>query len=297
MSRTKSALHLTAASVAVNIALAGIKITVGVIGHSYALVADGIESVADIISSLIVYGGLRFSLRPPDKSHPYGHGKAESLAGLIVAASLLAAAGLIAWHSIREILTPHHAPAWFTLPVLLLVVAVKELLHRRVLSAGQDLESTALQGDAWHHRSDALTSLAAALGITIALIGGPGYECADDYAALFACAVIAWNGVRLIKPSLDEVMDAAAPAGLETSVRRTAEAVPGVASTEKCRIRKSGLGYIADLHVIVDGNLTVRQGHDIAHAVKETVCGGGLKIDDLLVHIEPKTEDQPHARS
>lgn len=274
-------------SVVANPLLALGKIIAGVLGNSYALVADGIESSADVFSSLVVWKALRVSTRPADHDHPYGHGKAESVAGLIVAAALIVAALLIAVQSVREIITPHHAPAAFTLIVLVVVVVTKELLFRYVADAGKALNSIALKSDAWHHRSDAITSVAAFIGIAIALIGGEGYEAADDWAALLACAVIAYNGVQLAKPALAEVMDAAVERETEARVRAIAGAVEGVRQIEKCRIRKSGLGLLMDIHVMVDGDLTVRDGHTIAHQVKDALMTSELAVHDVVVHTEP----------
>jgi len=228
MQSVESGLALAGSAIAINLVLALVKISTGVLGNSYAMIADGIESTADIFSSLMVWSGLRLSSKPPDQSHPYGHGKAESLAGLMVAVFLIGAAILIAVQSIREILTPHHTPAWYTLLVLVLVIITKEVLYRRMFRIGQSLDSSALKSDAWHHRSDAITSAAAFLGISIALIGGPGYEAADDWAALLACSVILYNGFRLLRPALDEVMDAAAPSDVEKQIRSIATDIEGV---------------------------------------------------------------------
>ena len=274
-------------SVVVNPLLALGKIAAGIFGNSYALVADGIESCADVFSALVVWKALRVAAKPADAEHPYGHGKAESLAGVVVAGGLLAAAALIAAQSIREIITPHHAPAPFTLIVLVAVVVIKELLFRYVRRAGDELGSTALRGDAWHHRSDAFTSAAAFVGIAIALLGGPGYESADDWAALVACAFIAYNGVRLLHPALNEIMDAAVSRDIEDRVRAIASAVAGVQAIEKCRVRKSGIRLLMDIHVIVDGDLSVRDGHTIAHRVKDALLTGELPVLDVVVHIEP----------
>lgn len=287
MQSIESGLRISGSAIAINIILASIKISVGIIGNSYALIADGIESTADIFSSLIVWGSLRISTKPPDEDHPYGHGKAESLAGVTVALFLIAAAILIAVQSVREIRTPHHTPAWYTLPVLVVIIFVKELLYRRMFRVGNEIDSSALKGDAWHHRSDALTSLAAFVGISIALIGGAGYEAADDWAALLACGVILFNGFNLLRPALDEVMDAAAPGEVEGKVRKIASGVEGVIDIEKCRIRKSGLGLLMDIHVVIDGNMTVRKGHQIGHQVKDCLMESELKVFDVIVHIEP----------
>jgi cation diffusion facilitator family transporter len=287
MANVEPGVRLSKLALLINTALAAIKIAAGVLGHSYVMIADGIESVADIFSSLVVWSGLRVAVIPADDNHPYGHGKAEPIASLVVSLLLLAAAVLIAVQSVREILTPHQAPAWFTLPVLLVVIIVKEILSRRVFQAGRVLESTALQSDAWHHRSDALTSGAAFIGIAIALIGGRGYESADDWAALAACGVISWNGIRLLRGALDEVMDAAVSPEVAQAVRALAAGVAGVVAIDKCRIRKTGLHLALDIHVVVDGDLSVRKGHEIAHQVKDRLLASAHRINDVTVHIEP----------
>ena len=272
----------------VNIVLAALKISVGIAGHANVLIADGIESTADIFSTLIVLGSLRYSAIPADEKHPFGHGKAESIAGVITALVLLGAAGLIAVQSITEIRTPNPtAPAWFTLPVLAVVIVVKEALFRRVLKTSGELGSTALKGDAMHHRSDALTSAAALVGIAIALIGGPGFELADDWAALVVCGVIAWNGLRLLGVGINEVMDASVDLETVRQVRSVAREVEGVIDVEKCRVRKSGTYLTLDIHVIVNGDWSVRRGHEISHRVKDRLIAAPLRINDVTVHIEP----------
>lgn len=271
----------------VNLVFAAAKILGGFLGNAYVLIADGIESALDIAGSLIIWGGLKFAARPPDETHPYGHGKAEPIAAVVVAFGVLAAALGLALESIREIRTPHHAPAPFTLGILIVVIVVKEVLFRYVNRVGRNVESTAVQTDAWHHRSDALTSAAAFIGITAALIGGPGWESADDWAALFACCVIAANGVRLLRPALYEIMDTAPRGEIVDRVRNAAAAVPGVVEIEKSFVRKMGLSFYVDLHVRVDARITVREGHHIAHEVKRAIQQSDGQIADVLVHIEP----------
>ena len=270
-----------------NILLAVIKGLAGFFGNSYALIADAIESTSDVFSSLIVLIGLRISTKPKDKNHPYGHGKAEPIVAIVVSLTLLGAAITIAIQSVQEIATPHHTPAPFTLLVLVLVVAVKETLFRYVFKVGAEVQSTAVKTDAWHHRSDAITSVAAFIGISIALIFGKGYESADDWAALLASGIIAFNAYNLFRPALAEIMDEAPPENLEQDIRITAETVEGVIEVEKCFIRKMGFDYFVDLHVIVDGELTVREGHIIAHDVKSLLLKSKLRIIDVLIHIEP----------
>jgi cation diffusion facilitator family transporter len=273
-----------------NVLLAIIKGLAGYFGNSYALIADAIESTSDVFSSLIVILGLKISTKPKDKSHPYGHGKAEPIVAIVVSLTLLAAAIIIAIQSVQEIVTPHHSPAAFTLLVLVLVVTVKETLFRYVFKVGAEVQSTAVKTDAWHHRSDAITSVAAFIGISISLIFGKGYESADDWAALLASGIIAFNAYNLFRPALAEIMDAAPSAHLEKEVRNVSLSVEGVIELEKCFIRKMGFDYFIDLHVIVNGELSVRDGHKIAHNVKEALFKSELRIIDVLIHIEPEED-------
>ena len=273
--------------VAVNAALACVKILAGFFGNSYALIADGIESTSDIVTSLVVWGGLRVSIAPADEHHPYGYGKAEALSGIVAALALLGAAAMIAVQSVREILTPHHLPHWSTLLVLVLVVATKEALARWIAGIGEEADSTSLQADAWHHRADALTSVAAFIGITIGLIGGPGYEPADDWAALVACVIIVGSGLSLLRMAVRELLDAAPAKDFEQKVRTVALGVEGVRALDKCRIRKSGTSYFVELHVEVDGQATVQVGHDIGGRVRSTLRHSPLRIADAFIHIEP----------
>jgi cation diffusion facilitator family transporter len=266
----------------------------GVIGHAYVLIADGIESALDIGGSIVIWGGLTVAARPPDETHPYGHGKAEPIAAIAVALGVLAAATGLAIESVREILTPHHGPAPFTLAILIVVIVVKEILFRYVNRLGRQTESTAVKTDAWHHRSDALTSTAAFVGISAALLGGEAWYSADDWAALFACAVIAANGIRLLLPAFHEIMDTAPGGKIVRSICAIASSVPGVAEVEKCHARKMGLDYYVDLHVGVDGNISVHEGHEIAHRVKSAIQQSDSRIADVLVHIEP-AQPQPRA--
>ena len=271
----------------INVVLASVKIVAGVVGHAYVLIADGMESALDVGGSIVIWGGLTVAARPPDRTHPYGHGKAEPLAALVVAICVLAAAIGLAIESVREILTPHHGPAPFTLAILVVVIVIKEFLFRYVNRIGQDLESTAVRTDAWHHRSDALTSAAAFIGISVALIGGERWQSADDWAALFACAVIAANGVRLALPAFQEIMDTAPGGKILRSILAVASSVPGVVEVEKCHARKMGLDYYIDLHLGVDGNISVHEGHEIAHRVKSAIQQSDSRVADVLVHIEP----------
>ena len=286
-SNMQSGARIALTGMIVKVALAAAKIPAGLFGKSYVLIADGIESSLDIAGSAVIWGGLKFAARPPDETHPYGHGKAEPLAAAVVALGVLLASIGLAVQSVREIFVPHHGPAPFTLIVLIIVVVVKESLYRVVIRLGKNVESTAVQTDAWHHRADALTSIAAFVGISIALVGGEKWYSADDWAALFACAVIAINGWRLLFPALHEMLDTAPRGEIVSRIQEAAASVAGVINVEKCLVRKMGISFYVDLHVGVDGSISVREGHDIAHGVKDAIKQTDARIADVLVHVEP----------
>ncbi|HSB53200.1 MAG TPA: cation diffusion facilitator family transporter [Gemmatimonadales bacterium] len=271
----------------VNAALAAVKLVAGVLGNAYALVADAVESSADIFSSLVVWRGLRIASREANEEYPFGFGKAEPLATAVVALMLLGAAGGIAVEAIREIRTPHHSPAPFTLVVLVVVVLVKEFLFRKVHTVGSEVGSTAVKADAWHHRSDAITSIAAFIGISIALIGGPGWEMADDWAALFAAGIIVFNAVNLLRPAIDDIMDKSPGPDLEEQISQAALATPDVRAIEKLRIRRVGLGYQVDLHVQADPQMSLHDAHILSGRVKSAIRGVLPKADVVLIHMEP----------
>jgi cation diffusion facilitator family transporter len=282
----------TSIGIVASIILAAIKAIAGVMGNSYALVADAIESTSDVFTSIILLTGLRIAKRPADKTHPYGHGKAEPFAGILVASALFIAAIVIIIQSTHEIITPHHAPAPFTLIVLVVVVFTKELLFRFIIKVGDNVESVAIKNDAWHHRSDAITSGAAFIGIAIALIGGPGYEEADDYAAMCASLIIIYNAFRLFKPALYEIMDTAPSPEVINKIIETSLLVDGVIAIDKCFARKMGFQYYIDMHIIVDGSITVHKGHEISHKVKDKLIYSFSNVSDVLIHIEPANEER-----
>lgn len=277
----------TLVGIGVSLLLAIVKGIAGFFGNSYALIADAIESCSDVFSSLVLWFGLKLAARPPDEDHPYGHGKAEPIATVIVALALLIAATIITIESIENLVTPHEVPETFTLFVLLGVICTKELMFRYVLKVGEETKSSAVKADAFHHRSDAITSGAAFIGISIALIGGEGYEGADDWAALLAAVVILYNAVRIVRPAMAEIMDAAPSEEILEKVKAIAASVDNVTGLDKCFVRKMGFDYYVDLHVVVNGDLTVREGHKIAHEVKDAILAAYPRINDVLVHIEP----------
>lgn len=277
----------------INAGLAVIKLIAGLLGNSYALVADAVESSTDMIGSLVVWSGLRIASKDPDELYPFGYGRAEALAAAAVSALMLGAATGIAIEAIAEIRTPHHAPAWWTLVVLAMVIVVKELLAKRVKAVSDVSGSVVVAADAWHHRADAITSGAAFIGITVALIGGPGWEPADDWAALVAAAVILINGSLLLRTALRDLMDRApAPAVLAT-VSAAALATPGVRAIEKLKIRKSGTAFYVDIHVQADPALSLHDAHILSGMVKTAIRQRVPAAMGVLIHMEPfePTED------
>lgn len=281
----------------VNAALALIKLVAGIVGNTYALVADAVESTADIFASIVVWGGLRLATRDPDEEYPFGYGKAESVAGAVVAMMLCAAAVGIGIEAVREIRTPHKSPAPWTLLVLIAVLLIKYVLFRRTLAIGEEAGSTAGKADAWHHLSDAITSAAAFVGISIALLGGPGWESADDWAALFASSVIMYNGVLLFRPALHDLMDRMPGDEIIESVRRAAAAVPSVLAIEKLSARKAGLVYFVDIHVQADASMSLHDAHELSGAVKAAIRTHVPRIAGVLVHMEPFSTSGPLRRS
>ena len=274
----------------VNAFLALVKLVAGIVGNTYALVADAVESTADIFASLVVWGALRVATRDPDEDYPFGYGKAESVAAAVVAIMLVAAALGIGFEAIREIRTPHQTPAPWTLLVLVAVLFIKFVLFRRTLSIGEAAGSTAGKADAWHHLSDAITSAAAFVGISIALWGGPGWEQADDWAALFAAAVILYNGILLIRPALHDLMDKMPGTEIIDGVRRAAVAVPSVLAVEKLSARKTGLVYYVDIHVQADPEMSLHDAHEVSGAVKSAIRASIPSVAGVLVHMEPFEE-------
>ncbi len=288
--RLQRSVRATMAGLTVNIALAIVKLLAGIFGRSYALIADAIESMADAASSVIVWRAVVIAEKPADSDHPYGHGKAEAIATAAVSVMLLGAALVICTRAASEISTPHRAPAPYTLFVLLGVVLIKEGLFRFVDRVGEEVHSGAVKADAWHHRSDAITSAAAALGISISLVGGEAYRSADDWAAIFAAVIIAFNGFRLLRPALDELMDAAPKEDIAGQARTVALKVNGVQGVEKCFARKMGYGYWLDMHVEVDGQLSVAVAHELSHTVKDTIRAKLPRVLDVTIHIEPHVD-------
>lgn len=287
MVNEQAAIKTTYFSIIGNSFLAIIKGGAGFFGNSYALIADAIESTADIFASFLVLFGIKYSSRPADENHPYGHGRAEPLITFLVVGFLITSATIIAYESINNIQTPHDLPKPWTLVVLGLIIIWKEYSFRIVIKRSIETNSSALKADAWHHRSDAITSVAAFIGISTALILGKGYESADDWAALFASGFILYNCYLIFRPALGEIMDEHLYDDLIEDIRRVSAGVEGILGTEKCFIRKAGMKYHVDLHAIVTASITVREGHDLAHVLKDTLRREIPELGHVLIHIEP----------
>jgi cation diffusion facilitator family transporter len=283
----QKAIKATYFSIIGNTSMAIIKGLAGFFGNSYALIADAIESTTDIFASFLVLFGIKYSNRPADENHPYGHGRAEPLITFLVVGFLITSATIIGYESIINIQTPHNLPKSWTLYILGAIIIWKEYSFRVVMKRSKETNSSSLKADAWHHRSDALTSIAAFIGISIALILGKGYESADDWAALFAAFFILYNSYLIFRPALGEIMDEHLYDDLVEEIRQVSHHVEGVIDTEKCFIRKAGMKYHVDLHARVSGAISVREGHDISHRLKDTLKEEIPKLGQILIHIEP----------
>ena len=287
MNNKQTAIRTTYFSIIGNTVLALIKGLAGFFGNSYALIADAIESTTDIFASFLVLLGFKYAKRPADENHPYGHGKIEPLITFGVVTFLVVSATIIAYESIQNIQTPHKIPKSWTLIVLGLIIAWKEISFQIVIKKSKQTNSSSLKADAWHHRSDAITSVMAFIGISIAIIYGKGYETADDWAALFASAFILYNSYLILRPALGEVMDEQLYDELIIEIREKSTEVQGVLGTEKCFIRKSGMKFHVDLHAIVNSEMSVKSGHDIAHKLKDHLRKKIPNLGHVLIHIEP----------
>jgi cation diffusion facilitator family transporter len=283
----QKAIKATYFSIIGNTTLAIIKGLAGFFGNSYALIADAIESTTDIFASLLVLFGIKYSNRPADDNHPYGHGRAEPLITFLVVGFLITSATIIGYESIINIQTPHQLPKPWTLFVLGAIIIWKEYSFRVVMRRSKETNSSSLKADAWHHRSDAITSVAAFIGISIALFLGKGYEAADDWAALFASVFILYNSYLIFRPALGEIMDEHLYDDLVEEIRNVSHQVDGIIDTEKCFIRKAGMKYHVDLHARVNGTISVKEGHDLSHKLKDTLREKIPELGHVLIHIEP----------
>jgi cation diffusion facilitator family transporter len=271
----------------VNGALGIAKLVGGIVAHSYALISDAVHSLTDLLMSVGVLSALWFAQRPPDKEHPYGHTRAEAIAGSNLALLILVSAAVLAWQVFGGLSEPRIVPPAWTLLIAAANVLVKEGLYRYKIRVGRRLNSALLIANAWDHRGDALSSLAVLIGLSIVRLGGPGWGLADPLAALVVILIITASGAHLFRDSISELMDRQAGEDLVASVREAARAVPGVEDIETLWVRKSGLEYLVDIHVEIDGRLPIAEGHRIGHLVEDGILKQFPAVRDVLVHIEP----------
>jgi cation diffusion facilitator family transporter len=274
-------------SIISSVLLALLKGYSGFAGHSDALIADAIESGTDVLASFLVLFGIYYSTKPADDEHPYGHGKAEALVTFGVVGILLISATLIAYNGIQHLSIDQEQPELFTIFVLIGIIIWKELSYRYVLSKGRKTNSLSIQADAWHHRSDAISSLIALLGIGLSLLFGPAFSKADDWAAIAASLFIVYNAYIIFRPALGEILDEHSHHDLIDKIKQMETHVVGVQGIEKCLVRKTGMTYLVDLHLEVAGSISVNEGHRIAHEFKDYLQGQLPEINDVLIHIEP----------
>jgi cation diffusion facilitator family transporter len=287
MNREEKAKRTTIISLVSNLLLATVKWFAGYFGNSFALIADAIESTTDVFSSFLVLLGIQYSTKPADENHPYGHGRAEVLVTFLVVTFLVVSACVIAYQSIQNILSPHLPPKTFTLIVLGAIILWKELSYQWVKKKSREIKSTVLEAEAWHHRADAITSVAAFVGITIAIIFGSNYAAADDWAALLASFFILYNAFMIFRPAWGEMMDENLHEDLIKEIKEMSLQVSGVIDTEKCFLRKTGMKYHLELHAIVSAEVSVREGHDISHHLMDKLKNEFDYLGRISIHIEP----------
>lgn len=271
-----------------NIALSLVKFSAGILGQSAAMVADGVHSLSDILSSIIVLAGMKVARKTPDREHPYGHSKAESVAAQIVSLFLVFLGGMVFYNSARSLaLNDYTVPKGYVLIIAALSIAVKEGLFQYKIRLGGRLHSSSLVADAWHHRSDAFSSIAVLAGVALAILGGPRFHIADHLAAMAVAAIILYTGLRLLGKTSSELMDQAVTGPEAARIQSLASEVAGVRKVEKCLVRKSGMDLLVDIHIEVDPDFSVVQGHDIAGRVKGELTARVASLRSVLVHVEP----------
>jgi cation diffusion facilitator family transporter len=280
-------MQAAALGLAVNLALGAAKLAGGLIADSFALLSDAVNSLGDSLTSLVVLLALWVAQKPADEEHPYGHTRAEAVAASNVALIVMLSALWVGWQALRHFSAPNDVPPLWTLVLAGGNVVIKEALYRYKVGVGRRTGSSAIIANAWDHRSDAFCSLAVLLGLGAVRVGGPRWIWADDAAALIVVAAIVWSSFGIFRRSASELMDVQADDELVQEIRRAAEEVPGVRAIEKLRVRKSGLEYLADMHIEVDAHTTVEEGHRIGHVVKDRLVSRFARLRDVLVHLEP----------
>jgi cation diffusion facilitator family transporter len=276
-----------------NGSLGAAKLVAGIFGHSYALIADACESFADVMSSSVTFYALKKASEPADPDHPSGHGRAETLASAVTALLLVTVGGLIFYQSALTLYVPRKAPSPLTLFVLVPVILVKECLFHWMRARGRKIGSVAVVAEAWHQRSDAVTSVAALTGIIVAWVGGPAWSHADSWAALAASLWLAGTGLWLLGPTLHELMEGSVDPSLLKYITETSENCPGIKGVDKVWVRKLGMRLMVDLHVEVDPDISVQEGHRLSHEVKDKLQRELPQVRDVMVHVEPFDPERP----
>lgn len=266
------------------------KLLAGLLGHSYAMVADACESFSDVMSSCVTLYGLRIAAEPADQTHPAGHGRAETLASAVTALVLTVVGTLIFWHAWDSLYEPRQAPNPLTLLVLVPVILLKEWMFRWMRERGKQIGSLALLAEAWHQRSDAVTSVAALSGIAMTWIGGPAWVHADSWAAMFASLWLIGTGLWLLGPTLHELMEGSVDPALVEFIRETSQSCEGIQGIDKVWVRKLGMRLMVDLHIEVEPDISVQEGHRLAHEVKAKLQRELPQVRDVMVHVEPFDE-------
>lgn len=271
----------------INLSLGAVKLVGGIIGQSFALMTDAVNSLADSFATIVVLVALRVAQRPANATFPYGHSRAEGIAASNVALIIALTALMVGWEAIHRLTQEHDVPPVWTLWIAGSNIIIKEVLYRYKTRVGRRTGSAAIIANAWDHRADALCAMAVLIGLMVVRWGGPNYLWADEVAALIVVAAILWSSVELFRRSASELMDAQADQGFVDQIRRTANDVPKVCGVEKLWVRKSGLEYFVDIHLEVAPDLTVAAGHDIGHAAKSRLLSTFPAIRDVTVHLEP----------
>ena len=271
----------------VNLALGIAKLVGGLVGSSFALIADAVNSLGDVVTTVVVLLALRVAQRPADAEHPYGHTRAEGIAASNVAVLIIISAMVVGWEAIQRLSHPHAVPPMWTLWLAGANIVIKEGLYRYKIKVGKRTGSGAMIANAWDHRSDALCALAVLLGLLAIRLGGPRFIWADEAASLVVMGAIIWSGVQLFRTSASDLMDVQADPELVERIRAAARQVKDVRDVETLWVRKSGLEFFADIHIEVDQHFTVAAGHRIGHEVKDRLLRDFPRLRDVLVHLEP----------
>jgi cation diffusion facilitator family transporter len=274
-------------AVTISVGLGLIQFLGGYFGHSVALMSDAVHSFGDALTSGVVFAALFYAQQPADAEHPYGHTRAEAVAGSNVALVLVLLGLGVLWEALSTLAEVSPVPEWYTLVIACAGILLKEGLYRYEIRVSQRTGSTAMRASAWDHRLDAFGSLAVLIGLALAHWGGPSWHTADHVAAIVVGLVLVWTGSRLFWSSLHELLDRQAEPAMLEAVRGEALSVSGVLGVEKLLVRKTGLEYLVDIHVEVDPDLSVRESHEIGHGVKKRLMQNNVTLKDVLVHIEP----------